>query len=87
MEERPERQTAREPPLCYILCHVTSKFIMLTHCPQLLWKTRMNQINIEDALSDLAARLCSRWIRREERGEGNKQGATAYAIYLAVIDD
>lgn len=47
----------------------------------------MNQINIEDALSDLAARLCSRWIQREERGEGNKQGATAYAIYLAVIDD
>lgn len=50
LEERLDRQTAPQTPLCYILCHVTSKFITLTHCPQLLWKTRMNQINIEEAL-------------------------------------
>ena len=53
--------------LRYIPGHVTSKFITLTHCPQLLWKTRMNQINIEEALSDLAACLCSRRIQQEEK--------------------
>lgn len=86
MEERLARQTVQQPPLCYILCHVTSKFITLTHCPQLLWKTRMNQINIEEAPQIwLPVCIASGFSRR--KGEGNKQGATAYAIYLAVIDD
>lgn len=53
--------------MCYILCHVTSKFITLTHWPQLLWKTRMNQINIEEALSSSSLSAFRRRIRQEEK--------------------
>lgn len=79
------RETVQQPTLCYILCHVTSKFITLTYCPQLLWKTRMNQINIEEALR--SGGLSVHPMDSAGGEEGNKQGATAYAIYLAVIDD
>lgn len=92
VEERLERETVQQPLPCYILRHVTSKFITLTHCPQLLWKTIMNQINIGEALGcgsmsvqPMDSPPANGFSRRRE--EGNKQGATAYAIYLAVIDD
>lgn len=50
--------------------------------PQLLWETRVNQINIEEALG------CGGDVFGSRRGaEGNKQGAAAWAIYLPVIDD
>lgn len=50
--------------------------------PQLLWETRVNQINIEEALG------CGGDVLGGRRGaEGNKQGAAAWAIYLPVIDD
>lgn len=65
-KKRLDRQTVQQPPTCYLLCRVTSKFITLTHCPQLLWKTRMNQINIEEALQSSSC-LYSRWIQRQEK--------------------
>lgn len=42
----------------------------------------MNQINIEDVL-----RVRIEPMDSAGGVEGNKQGASAYAIYLAVIDD
>lgn len=46
----------------------------------------MNQINIEEALK-IWQPVCATNGFHRRRKEGNKQGATAYAIYLAVIDD
>lgn len=75
-----------ETLMCYIQCHVTSKFITLTHCPQLLWKTRMNQINIEEVFRSGRLSVQPMDLAGAKR-EGNKQGVTLCAVYLAVIDD
>lgn len=45
----------------------------------------MNQINVEEALG--CGSLSVQPTDSAGRGEGNKQGAAASAIYLAVIDD
>lgn len=43
----------------------------------------MNQINIEE----ISGLCLANGLSGSRQREGNKQGATAYAIYLAVIDD
>lgn len=79
---RVDDRASQLPASRYILMSCSRRIHHIDPWSQLLWETRVNQINIEEALG------CSGGMLGGSReAEGNKQGAAVCAIYLPVIDD